>query len=374
MQRYWLYQEQGAPRGPYEATVLLLMEQQGLLRPGQRLQQVMGGEIISAEEVLRQWRSTAPEQAGPAALQLGPLSTAELLDRTFEFCRQHFLQLFLFGCMAHGLISFSNVLTGFLPHNGTPLEAFLALVDQWPLLLAASLLWLAGVVVLLLMQGGLTFLAAETYLGRPKSIRQSLASIPRRAWPVLATVLLKSLLLGLAFSLIIIAPAIASSYVKSLVFWQWVLLGLLFLASLMPGLVLLVRWFLTMPAVMLEGKWGWSALRRSSQLITHRQGGGFWQLGETRLSIVLLVLFVVSVLLILASYLPVILDRMLPQQGVEHFANVGLLASVLEFLVNSLLMPLYTVATTLFYLDLRMRREGLDLELYANQLTRERAS
>jgi len=371
MQRYWLCLENGDLQGPYEETGLALLQQQGILQPEQKLQRVIGGDILPARDVLGSiFDATRPvdETTFQHALRLTPLNTAELIDRTFEFYRQHFLQLFLMGCMAYGLISFATMLGNFLPKVVQPGDMFQILLTKWPLLLTSMLLWLVGAVILILLQGALTILVAETYLGRPMSIRKALTCLPARTGPILLTVLLKCFLLSLAFCLILIPPIVTSYNVTQFENWHWWVLGLTLVLALVPGLILLVRWFITLPVLMIEGHWGWSAISRSSQLITHRRGAGFWQWGEMRLSIILLLLFVVSILLSLAGYLPEMINDLLTQQRMQNIANIGLLTSVLDFLTSSLLLPLYTVATTLFYLDLRMRREGLDLEMLAHQL------
>jgi len=45
-----------------------------------------------------------------------------------------------------------------------------------------------------------------------------------------------------------------------------------------------------------------------------------------------------------------------------------IISQVLTFLAVSLILPLYSIATTLFYYDIRIRREGFDLEFMAGQL------
>jgi hypothetical protein len=45
-----------------------------------------------------------------------------------------------------------------------------------------------------------------------------------------------------------------------------------------------------------------------------------------------------------------------------------IVSQILVLLSGSLLLPLYIIATTLFYYDVRIRREGFDLEFMARQL------
>jgi hypothetical protein len=48
--------------------------------------------------------------------------------------------------------------------------------------------------------------------------------------------------------------------------------------------------------------------------------------------------------------------------------SIMILSQILTFLAGSLILPLYVIATTLFYYDIRIRREGFDLEFLAEQL------
>jgi len=48
--------------------------------------------------------------------------------------------------------------------------------------------------------------------------------------------------------------------------------------------------------------------------------------------------------------------------------SVMIISQIMTFLAGSLILPLYTIAMTLFYYDIRIRREGFDLEFMANQL------
>ena len=45
-----------------------------------------------------------------------------------------------------------------------------------------------------------------------------------------------------------------------------------------------------------------------------------------------------------------------------------IISQVLTFLAGSLILPLYSIATTLFYYDIRIRREGFDLEYMAGKM------
>ena len=135
-----------------------------------------------------------------------------------------------------------------------------------------------------------------------------------------------------------------------------------------------MRLMLTIPAVALEGLSGWAAVKRSSLLVRYDPGLGFLYWGEMRLSIILLPLFVMEMLAFAVTSFPLLFHDI--NEAVIH-GSVGqvngssetalVISQILIVLTSSLLLPLYLIATTLFYYDVRIRREGLDLELMAER-------
>jgi hypothetical protein len=93
-----------------------------------------------------------------------------------------------------------------------------------------------------------------------------------------------------------------------------------------------------------------------------------------RLSLLLLPLFVIELLALTLTSAPLMLHEI--NEALRH-GSVGqitappesavILSQILVVLSGSLLLPLYLIATTLFYYDVRIRREGFDLEFLAGQ-------
>jgi membrane-anchored glycerophosphoryl diester phosphodiesterase (GDPDase) len=135
-----------------------------------------------------------------------------------------------------------------------------------------------------------------------------------------------------------------------------------------------MRLMLTVPAVALEKLSAMAAVRRSSQLVRYDPGLGFWYWGEMRLSILLLPLFVIEILAFCITSLPMLFHDI--NEALVH-GSIGQISAppeaavicsqILVVLSSSVLLPLYLIATMLFYYDVRIRREGFDLELMAQQ-------
>jgi len=99
------------------------------------------------------------------------------------------------------------------------------------------------------------------------------------------------------------------------------------------------------------------------------------------ISIVLaLPLFVIRILVTAITSLPITLHQF--GQMMQHGVGAGplapppdslmILSQIMTFVAVSAILPLYVLATTLFYYDIRIRREGFDLEHMAGQMGRAR--
>src|SRR6516162_10424907 len=188
---------------------------------------------------------------GSMTTALRPLSTGELLDRTFSLYRSHF-GLFV-GIFA-------------LPHLVVLAVQFLQVINQRSYAkvpnFVAAILWLMGIwFVSLIMaaasQAAAVIAVSELHLDRPASVMDSFARV-------------KGHLLGvIAISIIVGLSVMASG---------------MFL--LVPGILLAIIWSVSVPAKVLENKGPLAAMSRSVDLVK-----GDW--GR---------IFVVGLLVIVLSY------------------------------------------------------------------------
>jgi hypothetical protein len=149
----------------------------------------------------------------------------------------------------------------------------------------------------------------------------------------------------------------------------------LLVLSLAPALVVFMRLMVTVPVLALEGLSGWLACRRSSTLVQYDPKLGFFYWGETRLSLLLLPLFIIQLLVATLTSVPMIVAQI--NEAVRHGTATVLTnppdavvvgSQILTYLAGALILPLYAIAVTLFYYDVRIRREGFDLEFLASRL------
>jgi hypothetical protein len=147
--------------------------------------------------------------------------------------------------------------------------------------------------------------------------------------------------------------------------WLFILLavGLLvaFVLFILPGIWLAVAWAVAVPALLVERLGGAAALRRSFQLVRGR-----WWASFALFVVALLLIFVVTIVLSLAVAALLFF--------IEDGSNLALaLESAVNVLANLLTAPFLAAVVVLLYFDLRVRKEGFDLALLAEEMGGERA-
>lgn len=150
----------------------------------------------------------------------------------------------------------------------------------------------------------------------------------------------------------------ARSRVGALLWLSFLLVIMLmpaFLACLVPGVYLYVAWSVAAPVLLLEDHRGWDALKRSRQLVK----GRFWPTVAVLLLIAILSGIVSAIFLgVLAGVVGVTGNDV-----AEALAN-----AIGQTLSSALTTPLSAAVLTVLYFDLRVRKEGFDLELLARRL------
>jgi hypothetical protein len=120
-----------------------------------------------------------------------------------------------------------------------------------------------------------------------------------------------------------------------------VALGLL--AFVIPGVFLFVRWYVVAPTVVIEGRRGGEALRRSSELVA---GRGWWMLG---------VIIVVGLITGIAGTVV-----SLPADVLARSADAEGIALAGTMVGQILTLPFSALATLLLFFTLRARRGERD--------------
>ena len=304
--------------------------------------------------------------------QLRPLSLGEILDRTAELYRNHFL---LFAgisvIFAGAMFAMNMVHIGVLALIGYPrVGAGLG----WATSTAAVLESLA-----VLLLAGLSIAAnnravAWIYLDQPASIRDAAASIvPRvksylwlmtvvafRAWAPLAALYVA--MFAVLFSVLpkgfFTNPAIAqsagaqnpSAFLAAGV--GMLILAPLFLMALVYGVWMSLRYSLAVPACVVEEIRPAQAIRRSIELSAGSRG---------RIFVLGILVYAVRMILGILASLP-FLAFTFKHPGQPLPLALLAIQQVVVFLVSTFIGPIYATGLTLFYYDQRIRKEGYDIE------------
>lgn len=292
---------------------------------------------------------------------LRPLSTGELLDRTFYLYRNH-LPVFV-GISA-------------LPQLGV---FALRLVDSafWlPLLIASRtsrilLFFFVSFIALEISHAATVVAVSHWHLGGMAGIGVAYAQARTSLFRVVgiaSTAFVLPLLLSLFLSALALAGAVgilAGTGVfrrVDIAIWIRALpLGLVLLAAPFGALRWWLAWSLVVPVTVLEGT-GLRASMRRSRWLTRGVGKR-----------VLLIYVLVAFLGWGATHLfQAPFYAMVPWQGflpVVHASRLAWSVSAAgHFISTSLLGPLLSIAFTLIYYDQRVRREGFDMELMISTL------
>lgn len=304
--------------------------------------------------------------------QLRPLSLGELLDRTAELYRKHFL-LFV------GISTiFSTVMLAMqLLHLGV--LSLLGYPNVAPKVLWGSAS--AGVVLSLfiLLVAGLSIasnnrIVAWVYLGQPATIQNALASIlPRlrrylwvmtiaafRAWTPLAVMYIA--FFAIFFSMLpkgfLTNPNAANTIAQhNPSAFLYAGLGFLILAPFLLlaaayGVWMSLRYSLAIPACVVEDLPAGQAIKRSIDLSIGARG---------RIFVLGLLVYAIRLLLGILFGFPML------AYTIKHPGHPIPLAwmsvqQVAAFAINALIGPIYATGLTLFYYDQRIRKEGFDIE------------
>ena len=257
---------------------------------------------------------------------LRPLSTGELLDRTFSLYRSHFgLFMGIFALPYMAVVAFQ--LVGLVFQSSTPKLPNILLTMIW-----SVGVWLLILVVSAVSQAATVVAVSNLYLERPASVTDSFSAVKGQVLGVM----------GLSF---LVSMA--------------VFLGLF--AIIVPGVLLWIMWCLAVPAKVLEHKGVFDSMSRSMEL-TKGHWGRIFVIGL----LILALKFGISSLL----QWPILIAAGFSLRGGMQQMSVGWQVALLvsAFVATSLVGGLATIAFSLVYYDERVRKEAFDLQLMMTTL------
>ncbi|MGI8633015.1 MAG: hypothetical protein ACR2NA_10795 [Solirubrobacterales bacterium] len=280
----------------------------------------------------------AASGAGAAAASLKPLGVGEVLDAAVTVFRRNWQPLvttvavvavpiyFLVFLVSLGMPDGAQ--TGFtINQDGTTSFNEDEIATVVGLTVVIQLLTLAAY---LLAVAGCFRAVADAYLGQEADWQVSLRFAVRRALPLLWL-----------FIVLYVAVVVG------------------FLLLIIPGIWLAVSFSVAIPAMLIGERRGTQALKRSFRLVR----GRWWPTAGT--------LIVAYLLTIVVSFIVAIPLGIVGLSGADSQAVAGLANLVANVASAMITLPFFAAVITVLYVDLRVRKEGFDLQLLADQLRQE---
>jgi hypothetical protein len=249
------------------------------------------------------------------------MTTGALLDRAFRLYTSNFS--LMLGITAAAYVPFYLIMVVIESRVGINVQAPSGGLSTLLFQIVFMILWAS--IAFPIASGAATYAISERYLGNEVTIGEALGLALSRFWTL---------------SLAQITATIR------------VMFG--FLLLIVPGILWMLSYALIVPAVLIEGQKATPSLRRSRDLVKGQRGKVFC------------VMFIINLLQgILALGVSMISGMIFNSDS----AGGAVLHSAMNNLLSIFLTPLGIVATILLYYDMRIRKEGFDLEMLSRAIT-----
>jgi hypothetical protein len=312
-------------------------------------------------------RYVAPPK--PGIVPLRPLMFGEIMDGSFQTIRRNAKAMLGASLLAQSLAAIlTAVLTAATATSAGSIEAWAesaspADLTSLGLGFVAAIMLVAVLTIFLasVLQGAMVVPVARSILNRPTGFRQMWAL----ARPRVGALMRLAALLMVAGLLAILLPAAATVGLIA----SMERIGILLLIPMFLGFVALFVWIyiklmVAPAAVVIEELGALAALRRSWELTR----ANWWRIFGITLVVGIMVGVISQVVMIPVSLVPPLMAGFVSPHGgagqdVAIAVGVGIITAVLGALAGALGYAFQTSVMALIYMDLRMRKDGLDIPL-----------
>jgi hypothetical protein len=302
-------------------------------------------------------------------VNLVPLGLGELLDQTFSTFRKHFWLFAGIMVLPEAIIVGLNIvlqvyLSGFAPpHAGqSPQAAAQSAAAAMRLSMVSIAAMIPHYIVYAMALGATTYALSEVYLGRTTTIRESYRVVLNKLWRILKvifSILLRTfgifILAGVLFGIMIaaVAPILKSMPWVAAIVGFCAILGLIIVGIL--AIIFLVRYSVAVPALVLERLSARQALKRSVALTK----GYLW-----RLLLVAVLMTLISITVVSLCQMPfTVASIVLMAKGGHPSLWLTIPSLLVGGVGGAATAPLLMICFAIAYYDLRVRKEGFDLQL-----------
>jgi hypothetical protein len=265
------------------------------------------------------------------AAQLRPLGLGEILDAGIKIYRNKFATMLKAVAVVIVPVQVLNILvTLSLPDTTTTTTGTSTTTSDgsgWAGVAALLLIFVITVVSSALAEAACLKAVSDTYVGTETDWRASLRFGFHRLGSLLWLTLLHGVLLLLAFA-----------------------------ACIVPGIWLYAAWSVAVPALLIEGTRGFKALGRSFNLVR----GRWWPTAGT--------LLLANILAAAVSFGFGLLALPFVFTGRDNEFVFDLANGIFGAVASVLTIPFVAAVVAVIYFDLRVRKEGFDLQLMAQRI------
>ena len=304
---------------------------------------------------------------------LRPMSTSQVLDRTFHLYRNHFLLLAGISALPPAVLLLAQA--GFVVLAAIPGAKPGLFPAEAGLVLGIIALVVAYLIALALATGATVYAVSRVHLGQATTIRESYRVIRPLLWRIVRIVIS----VGVRFSG---AVAVAVGVGVIPVFMMAdirggpnpiisIVVGLVIVVAVIVCAIWALRLYcsyqLAVPVCVLEKRGASDCMKRSRFLSKGK--------GVQRILLVLFLSVILTYILSLALSLPVIILTMTsgPAKTVALAIPLAIWDYVAGFAAGVLAGPIATIALALLYYDERVRKEAFDLQLMMEAVGQQQA-
>jgi hypothetical protein len=303
------------------------------------------------------------------------MTIGEILDRSFRLYRNFFLKLFI-AVLVPMCVEFI-VLQIAMGYSIWPLYEYsvshrdFATIDPAMItnaLVGGLVFLVVHALVNLLFLGAQIHLISAFFLQKPVTVADAYRLTLRRFGALLGVNWIKFSILSTCLVLWIVPIGIALWVNAWWVVGAWVIMGAL-------PLLFAYLWFALASLVLLLDQTNVKeSIRRSGRLMFVMSEKGVLRNNSFRVSIILLIIFVIKFFVMLLSYSPLVIWKMMTVfkdpslQGLYHRTPLDSVFEFVNMVMQAATTPFGLAVLVLFYYDIRIRKEGLDLSLRLNWL------
>jgi hypothetical protein len=295
------------------------------------------------------------------AFDLRPLTLAELLDRSFSIYKRH-LWLFV-GIMAVPAVVATlyavamQAFSGAIRPDMPPERVLLIFI---PMMIGAFVFMIALIVVHTFAFGAATLAVGQLYNGLEPTVGEMYRDVRRRGGRLMLLMMWVILRLGGTWMGLFILTMIGTGLLG---FVSRIASGIFLVVGLVGGFLLtgylVVRYAVSVPAVVLEDLPAGRALSRSVEL-THGHRG--------RVFLIMLCAAMISYATALLLQGPFMLGAFIAGPGTSTALGLTIVGAVLGGIGGMFSGPIMIIGLAMIYYDLRIRKEALDLRMMLDSL------